>query len=502
MGNTRFLYGAAVQGIQGFIFQTNELRDIVGASELVDEICTTDFDEFAEHKGLGVDNNSIVRAAGNIKYVFDSEEMCKKAVREFPKKVQSKAPGITVSQAVVPLDSDNFADAVDLLERKLCTQRNRPMRSAIWGMQGIKRSRKTGLPVVKIDKETDEYLDEAILKKRKDRQKITMRVCEKALGYEADKLRDKIAFDIKDITAKNDWIAIVHADGNGLGQVIQKIGKNKDKLADFSQKLNEVTCEAAVKAYKEIEKIIEDELAEQGSYIPVRPVVLSGDDLTVIIRGDLALQYAEYFLLFFEETTKRTMPGIVQEGKGLTACAGIAFIKSSYPFYYGYELAEALCSRAKKRAKEIDEELAPSCLMFHKVQDSFVEDYDEIVRRELTPHEGSSFEFGPYFVEPQQGYWQIGGLNNKVEQLSVDEGNSIKSHIRQWIGLMYKPDGGKGQAEQKKRRLLNMVEQQNVTFKSLVEEMTDYTTKNEVKRYPAYDVLSLYSVKYQITRNK
>lgn len=32
---TKYLYGASVQGIQQFIFQTNELKDIVGASELV-----------------------------------------------------------------------------------------------------------------------------------------------------------------------------------------------------------------------------------------------------------------------------------------------------------------------------------------------------------------------------------------------------------------------------------------------------------------------------------
>ncbi|MEG1545617.1 MAG: hypothetical protein RR371_00005, partial [Bacteroides sp.] len=39
----KYLYGAAVQGIQSFIFQTNELRDIVGASELVEQICTSLF---------------------------------------------------------------------------------------------------------------------------------------------------------------------------------------------------------------------------------------------------------------------------------------------------------------------------------------------------------------------------------------------------------------------------------------------------------------------------
>ena len=42
---TKFLYGASVQGIQRFIFQTNDLKDIVGASELVEFICTDLFQQ-------------------------------------------------------------------------------------------------------------------------------------------------------------------------------------------------------------------------------------------------------------------------------------------------------------------------------------------------------------------------------------------------------------------------------------------------------------------------
>ena len=38
MTKPKFLYGAAVQGIQSFIFQTNALKEIAGASELVEQI--------------------------------------------------------------------------------------------------------------------------------------------------------------------------------------------------------------------------------------------------------------------------------------------------------------------------------------------------------------------------------------------------------------------------------------------------------------------------------
>ena len=31
----------------------------------------------------------------------------------------------------------------------------------------------------------------------------------------------QIAYDIENITQKNDWVAIIHADGNGLGRMVK-----------------------------------------------------------------------------------------------------------------------------------------------------------------------------------------------------------------------------------------------------------------------------------------
>ena len=140
---SKYLYGAAVQGIQDFIFKTNELKHIVGASELVEQICTSAFDEFA------VNGESIVRAAGNIKFVFESLDDCKKTFRNFPKKVMLIAPGITVSQAVALYDDDSkFGDAVNEVERILKAQRNKAPKSVTAGLMGIKRTNNTGLPAV------------------------------------------------------------------------------------------------------------------------------------------------------------------------------------------------------------------------------------------------------------------------------------------------------------------------------------------------------------------
>ena len=51
MGKVKYIYGASIQGIQSFIFQTNELKDIVGASELVENICTSLFEKKIQANG-------------------------------------------------------------------------------------------------------------------------------------------------------------------------------------------------------------------------------------------------------------------------------------------------------------------------------------------------------------------------------------------------------------------------------------------------------------------
>lgn len=484
---SKYLYGAAVQGIQDFIFKTNELKHIVGASELVEQICTSAFDEFAKN------GESIVRAAGNIKFIFDEEEDCQKAVREFPKKVMTMAPGITISQAVVPMD-DNFGKSIDDVETLLKEQRNKPPRSVTSSLIGIKRANNTGLPVVRIKKEDnkDVYLDESAV--QKECFQSTKGLCKKSFGESVLDAKS-VAFDISDITGKNDWIAIIHADGNGLGKVVQAVGKKKEVFKDFSQKLEIATIEAANQAFRFVVGKFTDKKT-----IPIRPVVLSGDDMTVIIRGDLAIDYAQSFISAFEEKTKEHLGDILRDQhvfagdeEYLTACAGIAFIKSSYPFYYGYQLAEELCGQAKKDTKAIHgaetNHLPPSCLMFHKVQDSFVFDYKDIEKRELTAKDGKlSFKAGPYYIYPQMSKKTVDNLIEASESLNNENGDGIKSGIRNWISLRIVD---KGKADQRKNRMLQIFKD-DTAVKTL--------TCEEDNKCIAYDVLAYNTIMNQQTK--
>ena len=508
---SKFLYGATVQGIQDFIFKTNDLKHIVGASELVEQICTSAFNEF-EVDGKG---ESVVRAAGSIKYVYDNLDDCKKAFRNFPKKIMLMAPGVTLSQAVAAYDDDRlFGEAIDEVERLLKTQRNKVPKNVMTGLMAIKRANNTGLPVTRVktikekgaDKKEvvkEEFLDDSTVQKELNNE--TRLLCEKSFTH-PHLMHSNVAYDIKDITGKNDWIAIIHADGNSLGKVVQKIGKKKDVFCKFSQGLDDATKNAAHAAYDALKAA---KRIDESGIIPIRPVVLSGDDMTVIIRGELAIEYAKGFITAFEEETKKLLSGILIDNNVfadhkdyLTACAGVAFIKSSYPFYYGYQLAEELCVQAKKDTKAIAKErgsednLPDSCLMFHKIQDSFITNYNDIMKRELsvkTKTESTPlFKAGPYYlISPKDGKATIDHLENYSKRLNGEEGNGIKSGIRNWITLRLE---NKEKATQRLRRMKGLFSDKDVETISLLTDEKSGTCL-------AYDVLAYNTIMNQQTNS-
>jgi hypothetical protein len=275
---------------------------------------------------------------------------------------------------------------------------------------------------------------------------------------------------------------------------VQKVGNDKNKFREFSTNLNKATKEAAVNAYNSI-----SDRFVATKKIPIRPIVLGGDDFTVICSADFAVEYTQKFLEEFEKTTEKLLGKLLIDSKVfqnnvpyLSACAGIAFIKSSYPFHYGYGLAEELCKEAKTEARKgkNPSELTPSCLMFHKVQDSFVNNYKDIEHRELTAINGASFKYGPYYIKADNSNSTVVKLNENVKLLDGKEGGAVKSHLREWLSdMLYDTE----MAKQKLERLKSNIKNKQKLL-DLVNEVT------EADKIAAYDILSLHSIMYNQTK--
>ncbi len=472
----KYLYGASVQGIQGFIFETKKLREIAGASQLVDNISSIDWDNKKElsefekycqpfHKVNR--DNIVMSAAGNIKYKVEDDKILKQIVKGFPKYIANYAPGITISQAVVEIkDSDDIQKSIDELEDKLKAQRNIVSMPIDTGFMGLERARRNG--GVAFYKDGDDYQDRGMFLKTplKDKHSDNHWLNENKKLTDNDTLKlfkkfsqfdvnaHDVPFDLNELTKKKDnnsWIAIIHADGNGLGKVLTNmsnnvIAENREKaFIEFSKSLDKATISAAQRAFKETIP----QLKGKETY-PIRPVVLGGDDLTVIIRADLAYDFTKAYLIAFEEETSKEFESLKKydkDIKGLTACAGIAYIKDSYPFHYGVRLAESLVGEAKKISKsdeiaiKVDKNVIPSSLAFYKVQSSFTEDLKEMKERtHFAKASDINFDYGPYFIDDIQGFANVKELDDKLAALkkfSNDKSKGI-SKLRQYISELYK----------------------------------------------------------------
>jgi len=268
-----------------------------------------------------------------------------------------------------------------------------------------------------------------------------------------------VPFDLNDITEEheNAWIAVVHADGNGIGLLLNNLGKKlegdneKTKLAfsTFSRQLEKATQAAATTAF---EKVIDDdkrkEIKKSKLRLPFRPVVLGGDDLTVIIRADLAFEFTNTYLREFEKETATELAFLKEDyqlsgfEKGLTACAGISYVKQSYPFHYAVDLAENLTAEAKTVSKLIDNKRAPSSLLFYKVQASFIEKGpDKRDKTHLAKASAVSLNYGPYFTaENGTNKPTTKLLKNRLallQQINKEEEGPGIGKFRNWLSVLH-----------------------------------------------------------------
>jgi hypothetical protein len=139
----KYLYGASVQGIQDFIFKTNKLKDIVGASEIVKSIDEVFKMKFKDNSKVTI----LQSAAGNIKAVFKDKDELQKHILEFEKTIMQKAYGISISQAVVEFEGDEKL-YLNQLATKLKIQRNKPSISLDSSINIMKLNPTTAKPMV------------------------------------------------------------------------------------------------------------------------------------------------------------------------------------------------------------------------------------------------------------------------------------------------------------------------------------------------------------------
>lgn len=420
MKYTGFFFEA--NAIQAYILQGGRLRDIVGASYLLDQLCTTDIEaacttlqlQTVDQAPEGARQILFTRkASGAIYAVLGSWETAQQLAALWSLWVRQRCPGLSFNQALKRADS--VFEVVAAGSKALGQARSLPASALPTAAPFVERSPRTGLAASQFTRVLGqpEWVDSAVASRRgvladahrDNRDKLlpstthtTRYVFPVNLDFEPKEGADEFAFPFFE---DNRSVGILHADANGFGQVLLKIIAAAEKdphlagkhFPQFLATLSACVADATVAAGQQA---VEQVLAPQATQVngkdirvlPARPILLAGDDLTIILRADVALPFLKVFSAAFEQETRASFAKLRKETfarpfqavlpTALTLCAGLQFVRNNFPFSQALHLAEDLCSAAKKQAKDLQAqhklELTPAAVCFHRMTTSLADE--------------------------------------------------------------------------------------------------------------------------------
>lgn len=191
----------------------------------------------------------------------------------------------------------------------------------------------------------------------------------------------------------DNFIAVIHIDGNAMGKRVEKVYKNcSDSWLECCKSLRRFS-EGIQRDFESAFLETADEVirrADIGSTLPIRPVILAGDDVCFVTAGKIGLECARIFL---ERLAAKTDSG----GDHYAACAGVALVHQKYPFHLAYRLAEELCSNAKRFGAEIDKDGGVSAIDWH-IEFGQLKDSLSALREDYITEDGCRLELRPLAV--------------------------------------------------------------------------------------------------------
>lgn len=414
---------------QAYIFKNKELKKNIDASYTIDEITSSGYFEKYFPEYYNKEKNLVYSGGGHTILVFDNdveendntgkENQAVRFAKKLSKQIFCDYDGLEVFIKIMDYDekaepSKNIQNLMQKLEEKKAIRRA-SFRQGTFGMEVSKGEAERVFDSEKKEKEAEQRKKDAENRRekriREEKKKIQE---EETTHYELVTQLEKLGGNKDD----NNFIAVVHIDGNLMGKKVQendkelrkildrisdpekKLDMYREKKQEFSEKIDKLFKGAYSDMQDAVKKQIEngnlkdlslEEVVNEEKQInfPVRRIITAGDDICFVSEGRIGIECAVEY-----------MKALWKRSKGEnSACAGVAIVHQSYPFYKAYEIAESLCSSAKKYNASLDKEgCANACAIdWHIEYGEMYGGLDEI-RKHYVDADGKSILARPYFV--------------------------------------------------------------------------------------------------------
>jgi len=438
---TSYLVMLQTNSNQPFIFSSPRLREQIGASfeiTLLSKWVKDKAEELLDTKSLP-SSFWVSDSSGKVIVRFteadgDPKDLAKRLIREVTLRALTDAPGLDVTGVFVKASSSTVdADDLQKLDRVFLeySLNRRPAAARFPQFPFLERGSESALPAsaslgaLEFSQESlqPNNFDEssplslpsrvkrafASMSRKQQVDDVKERLAKRGKELKQEPSLDptKLAAafqdgeefeDAKDMLSS---VGVVHIDGNGVGAIMRDLGSahSEAQEAGVCISADEVHTEPndALQAFimvvnKRLDKAVKDAIAlswydvqelTPDTVLPIVPVLVGGDDVTVYTDGRFAIPFAEAYIRHYEELTEKdellkqlaVVAGAKKPGP-LTASAGVAIVGRNFPFHIAYELAEELVSRGKKLGKK-PVTVPCSTINFHVLRDATVLDPDD-----------------------------------------------------------------------------------------------------------------------------
>lgn len=454
---------------QKYIFATNALREIIGASEILDKLNTQFKDKFG--------NDVKYSGGGNGLAVFQTQEKADQAISF----LQENCSQFGIAFSYATLETEKLTnESHEKLKSILINSKKSGVlpyfeivipHGALCQSCGRRNSNKNL-------HNTEERLCDICRQKQANAKNAHADIIEtiKKINPEIHGGPEKWFLmntdEIKECNSENKLygiFAVVKMDGNSLGKKIRTFleaaPENIEKLSDLSNGINEASKQAiATACYVHFKNYI-----TQNKKMPFRPIIIGGDDIAFLIDPSIAFEFTKSVSDEFTKNTKKLATGPV------TISAGIAFTHSSFPLSKSIELAEELLSNSKKYGVMINKDNPPSMIDYQVLYGSLNDNIAEIRDREYTICDGNK-KITRLWQKP---YLLSGDGNlNKVENIT-----NLTSASRN-LGKILK--------RSKIKRLKDVFNHEHSSLHELLMQLKTNVPANESKTYSSreqFDIL-------------
>ena len=389
MNNESFVIVIDTPSIKKYVFGTDPLNEIRGASARLDRLNRNDMERcLKEYPDMGrVDK--IYANGGSAQFLVHAGNatMVKAACASMVRYIREQTGGeVGVIYGIAPMkDETSYPEAVRMAHFQLRCQREFATyhRSASLVPIMMECESATHLPATHILPATysDDTNDKALCKSSYEKAhegrdtrhsglwNEWMQHLEDTGPWPAKEhwqdLRCKRLTGIGEHSSWRGYLGVVYADGNAMGKFIQTLDSS-ETFRQFSKVVDESIREACFTALSqifesEVNKVRESfEQHAELEPLPADILLLGGDDLLVAIPADQALDFALKVTNEFERLTRDKIADLQDAetqqffrdrlgNQSFTISCGVAVVRSSYPFYLALDLAEQLLKNAKRQ---------------------------------------------------------------------------------------------------------------------------------------------------------